>query len=125
MKFTRAMLGFAAVPLLWAGLALVLGRRLVATSDLALLSAMSFVAGMVWLAFVNMCVAVLRKGKPPTAILYVATAVIGSGVPAIAADLMHSLDLAAALELGFGVMGLALVSSVLFVVVAGLPWRRA
>ncbi len=125
MKFTRAMLGFVAVPLLWAGLALGLGRRLVGSGDLVLLAGMSFAAGMVWLAFVNLCVAALRRGRPPTVRLYVLTAVIGSGVPAMTADLMHAPDLRAALELGLGVMGLALLSSVLFAAIAGLPWRSA
>ncbi len=123
MKFTRAMLAFVTVPFLWAVLAFALGRRLVLSGDLALLTAMSFVAGMVWLGFVNMSVAALRKGKPSAAIPYIATAVIGSGVSALVADLVHSGDVPAALELSGGVVALAAVSSLLFVVIAGLPWH--
>ena len=123
MKFTRAMLAFFAVPLLWAGLAYVFGHRLAQGPDFTLLVAMSFVFAMVWLGFVNMSVYALRKGRPPTATLYVATAVIGSGIPALVADLIHLRDVFAAIELSVSVMVLAAVSSLLFVVIAGLPWR--
>lgn len=125
MTFNRPILAFCAVPLLWAGLALWLGHRLVGSGDLVYLAAMSAVAAVAWLAFVGLCVRTLRKGQPPTALVYVATAVIGSGLPAIAADLMQGADIAAAVELGFGVMGLAFVSSLLYVAVAGLAWRKA
>ncbi len=124
MKVTRAMLAFFAVPLLWAGLAYVLGHRLAQGQDFTLLVAMSFAAGMIWLGFVNMSVAAVRKGRPPTAVLYIATAVIGSGIPALVADLVHLRDVFAAVELSLSVMALAAVSSLLFGVIAGLPWRR-
>ena len=124
MKFSHGLAAFFAVPFLWAGLALVLGRRLVGPSQLVLLAAVSFVFAMIWLAFVNSCAGRLRRGQPPTIPLHVATAVAGSGLPAVVFDLIETHDLAGAVELAAGVMGLALVSSLLFVVVAGLPWRH-
>lgn len=124
MKFTRAMLAFAAVPVLWAVLAFVFGRKLAQGQDFVVLIAMSFAAGLVWLAFVNMCVGVLRRKQPPTAPLYISTAVIGSGGSALVASLIQFHSLAAAIELGFGIAMLALISSALFVVVAGMSWKK-
>lgn len=123
MQFTRAMLAFVTVPALWAALVFLLGQRLVVTGDILMLTVFGFVAGVIWLAFVNMCVYVVRRGKPPTAVMYLATAVVGSGASSLLADLLAAHDLYAAVELSFGVTVLAALSGLLFVAIAGLPWR--
>ncbi len=123
-RFGRAMAGFFTVALLWAVTVWVFASRILYVTDLVLPVALAFAAGLVWQGLVAMIAGLVRRvtRRPITAWVYVLIAVNISGAAAFAGDLLVQVGARGAIELSLTAMVAGLVSSLVFVGLAGLPW---
>ena len=124
IRFGRAMAGFFAVAALWAVTVWLFASRVLYATDIALPVAMAFAAALAWQGLINMCAGLVRRvtRRPVTAWVYVLIAIVFSGVIAFAGDLLVHVGARGAIELSLTAMVAGLASSLLFAVIAGMPW---